>query len=225
LNGAPRASDKTSIRSSGCAQKVKGLAPLACKTDKIDSLVLATLSRRGPGAGDLASRSRDPRGASWPAFALPGEAQDGAQEPRPLDPDLLRPRLPGQRPVRGRGQKALGAPRGTRAVALALERIAVLSDLSWLGAPLSCSPGWCRMRCACSAGASSRRPRPGWRSRQGRVPVVLSRAPEAGPALRRRLLFRRGPMVSTSGPARRPTRQCLLIERGMTTMACVKSGA
>ena len=28
------------------AQKVKGLAPLACKTDKIDSLVLATLSRR-----------------------------------------------------------------------------------------------------------------------------------------------------------------------------------
>jgi transposase len=28
------------------AQKVKGLAPLACKTDKIDSLVLATLSQR-----------------------------------------------------------------------------------------------------------------------------------------------------------------------------------
>lgn len=28
------------------AQKVKGLAPLACKTDKIDSMVLATLSHR-----------------------------------------------------------------------------------------------------------------------------------------------------------------------------------
>src|SRR3954469_1793796 len=28
------------------AQKVKGLAPLTCKTDKIDSLVLATLSQR-----------------------------------------------------------------------------------------------------------------------------------------------------------------------------------
>ncbi len=28
------------------AQKVKGLAPLACKTDKIDSKVLATLSHR-----------------------------------------------------------------------------------------------------------------------------------------------------------------------------------
>jgi hypothetical protein len=30
----------------GDAQKVKGLAPLACKTDKIDSKVLATLSHR-----------------------------------------------------------------------------------------------------------------------------------------------------------------------------------
>jgi len=28
------------------AQKVKGLAPLACKTDKIDSMVLAVLSHR-----------------------------------------------------------------------------------------------------------------------------------------------------------------------------------
>ena len=28
------------------AQKVKGLAPLACKTDKIDSWVLAELARR-----------------------------------------------------------------------------------------------------------------------------------------------------------------------------------
>jgi hypothetical protein len=28
------------------AQKVKGIAPLACKTDKIDSLVQATLSQR-----------------------------------------------------------------------------------------------------------------------------------------------------------------------------------
>jgi transposase len=28
------------------AQRVKGLAPLACKTDRIDSVVLATLSQR-----------------------------------------------------------------------------------------------------------------------------------------------------------------------------------
>ena len=51
------------------AQKVKGLAPLACKTDKIDSRVLATLSQRDlvpaiwlptPGSG---------KSVSWPAFA------------------------------------------------------------------------------------------------------------------------------------------------------------
>jgi len=38
------------------AQKVKGLAPLACKTDRIDAWVLAELSRRDPRAGDLAAR-------------------------------------------------------------------------------------------------------------------------------------------------------------------------
>jgi transposase len=37
------------------AQKVKGLAPLACKTDKIDARVLAELSWRD--AGDLVARS------------------------------------------------------------------------------------------------------------------------------------------------------------------------
>ena len=42
------------------AQKVKGLAPLACKTDKIDSQVLAVLSRPRPGAGDLAARPCGP---------------------------------------------------------------------------------------------------------------------------------------------------------------------
>ena len=51
------------------AQKVKGLAPLACKTDKIDARVLATLSAR-----DLVRRSgcRIPRfaaSASWRATA------------------------------------------------------------------------------------------------------------------------------------------------------------
>jgi hypothetical protein len=38
------------------AQKVKGLAPLACKTDRIDAWVLAELSRRR--AGDLAADLR-----------------------------------------------------------------------------------------------------------------------------------------------------------------------
>ena len=40
------------------AQKVKGLAPLACKTDRIDAWVLAELVAPRPGAGDLATRPR-----------------------------------------------------------------------------------------------------------------------------------------------------------------------
>ena len=41
------------------AAKVKGLAPLACKTDKIDARVLAVLSHRDL-AGDLAARPKGP---------------------------------------------------------------------------------------------------------------------------------------------------------------------
>ncbi len=37
------------------AQRVKGLVPLACKTDKIDARVLANLVVSRPGAGDLAA--------------------------------------------------------------------------------------------------------------------------------------------------------------------------
>ena len=40
------------------AQKVKGLAPLACKTDRIDLARTRDAVAAGPGAGDLASRSR-----------------------------------------------------------------------------------------------------------------------------------------------------------------------
>ena len=40
------------------AQRVKGLAPLACKTDRIDAWVLAELSPARSGAGDLAARLR-----------------------------------------------------------------------------------------------------------------------------------------------------------------------
>ena len=43
------------------AQRVKGLAPLACKTDKIDSLVLATL-RAYPGRSYVAQVEPDRRG-------------------------------------------------------------------------------------------------------------------------------------------------------------------
>ena len=72
-----------------------------------------------PGAGDLAPGSRGPRSARARPLSHPsGQAQVGAQEPDPLDADQLRPALPGHRPVRGRGQKAPGAARRPRALAL-----------------------------------------------------------------------------------------------------------
>ena len=52
------------------AQKVKGLAPLACKTDRIDSHGAGHALPARPGAGDLAARpERCRRSASSPAFA------------------------------------------------------------------------------------------------------------------------------------------------------------
>ena len=100
------------------AQKVKGLAPLACKTDKIDARVLAVLSHR-----DLvpAIWLPDPRGQAGaragPLSPAPGQAPLGAQEPYPLDPDQLRAALPGHRPVRGRGPPAAEATTGPGALA------------------------------------------------------------------------------------------------------------
>jgi hypothetical protein len=89
------------------AQKVKGLAPVACKTDKIDSQVLALLSQCDLVPADLAARPPDPRRArAGPLSPAPGQAQVGAQEPGPLDPDQLRKALSGHRPVWSRGPRA-----------------------------------------------------------------------------------------------------------------------
>jgi len=83
------------------AQKVKGLVPLACKTDRIDAWVLAELSRR-----DLVPAiwlpNPEVRGERERArlAAAHGPTSDGPQEPDSPDPDQLRPPVPGQRPVR-----------------------------------------------------------------------------------------------------------------------------
>ena len=71
------------------AQKVKGLAPLACKTDKIDARVLAELSPARSGAGDLAARpERSARERELARFRLHlVKHRSSAQEPHPLDPD------------------------------------------------------------------------------------------------------------------------------------------
>ena len=53
------------------AQKVKGLAPLACKTDRIDSMVLAVFEPARPGPGDLAARPDGARGARAGALSTP----------------------------------------------------------------------------------------------------------------------------------------------------------
>jgi transposase len=89
------------------AQKVKGLAPLACKTDKIDSKVLAILSHRDlvPAIWLPDPRVREERELARFRLHL-GQAQVGAQVPDPLDADQLRARLPRHRPVRGRGAAA-----------------------------------------------------------------------------------------------------------------------
>ena len=89
------------------AQKVKGLAPLACKTDKIDSLVLATLSQRDlvPAIWLPDPRIREERELA--RFRLHLVKHRSMLKHRiHSTPDQLRQALPGHRPVRGRGQEA-----------------------------------------------------------------------------------------------------------------------
>ena len=89
------------------ATKVKGLAPLACKTDKIDARVLATLSAR-----DLVPEiwlpdpSDPPRARAGALPAAPGPSPHDAEEPHPRQPGRLRPPVPGQRSVRCRRPRA-----------------------------------------------------------------------------------------------------------------------
>src|SRR5262245_15275802 len=80
------------------AAKVKGLAPLACKTDRIDAWVLAELSRRDlvpaiwlPDPGVRAHRER----ARF-RFAS-GVASGAVEEPDPLGPDRVREHPPLER--------------------------------------------------------------------------------------------------------------------------------
>src|SRR5713226_7954093 len=98
------------------AVKARGLAPLACKTDKIDCWVLAELARLDlvpeiwlPDPAVRAERER-----ALPA--APGQAPQRAQEPRPLDPVPARRPQPWQRPVRRPRPAAARAAGAARAV-------------------------------------------------------------------------------------------------------------
>ena len=59
------------------AQKVKGLAPLACKTDKIDSMGSGGARAPRPGAGDRLPDPRSARSASWRGSGCICQAQSG----------------------------------------------------------------------------------------------------------------------------------------------------
>jgi transposase len=106
------------------AQKVKGLAPLALKTDRIDSLVLATLSQRDPVPAIWLPDPRVREERELARFRLHLiKHRSMLKAPRPLDPDQLRPALPGHRPLRGQGAPAARAARGPRAMALKRRRL------------------------------------------------------------------------------------------------------
>ncbi len=92
------------------AVKVKGLAPLAAKTDRIDARVLAELGPPGPRTGDLAARPvRPSRARAGPVPAPPRPPPHGAQEPDPRHPHCLRSPGPGVRPVRRRRPELLAS--------------------------------------------------------------------------------------------------------------------
>jgi hypothetical protein len=97
------------------AQRVKGLAPLACKTDKVDARVLAELSFRDlvpaiwlPSPELRAERERSP------VAAASGQAPRDPQEPGQRLVDRVRASGPDGRPVRRRRPPAArraGLPR------------------------------------------------------------------------------------------------------------------
>ena len=111
------------------AQKVKGLAPLACKTDKIDSWVLAELSRRDlvpaiwlPTPTVRAERER----ARWRLHLV--RHRTALKNRIHATLLALRPPVPGVGPVRHRRSGTAGAAGATRALGRRHRRRAALID-------------------------------------------------------------------------------------------------
>ena len=93
------------------ATKVKGLAPLACKTDKIDARVLATLSARDLVPEIWLPDPCDPSRARAGALQVASRASShDAEEPHPRRADRLRPPVPGVGSVRSRRPRAARSP-------------------------------------------------------------------------------------------------------------------
>src|SRR4051812_31117271 len=99
------------------AQKVKGLAPLACKIDRID-LGAGRARAPGSGAGDLATRSARARRAGAGALAAaPGAPPLEAEAAGARCAAHARQALPGLGSVRPARPPAAREPRATGAVA------------------------------------------------------------------------------------------------------------
>jgi transposase len=82
------------------AQKVKGLAPLACTTDRIEAWVLPRALPPRPGPRDLAAHPRVRAERERARFRLHlGRPPDRAQQPHPGHPAGLRQAVSGQRPA------------------------------------------------------------------------------------------------------------------------------
>ena len=95
------------------AQKVKGLAPLACKTDRIDARVLAVLSQRDLVPAIWLPDPRVRRERELARFRLHlVKHKLEPEEPHPLDADHLRAPVPGHRSVRRRRPRAARPARG-----------------------------------------------------------------------------------------------------------------
>ena len=100
------------------AAKVKGLAPLACKTDKIDARVLAVLSQRDLVPEIWLPDPRVRREREQARFRMHlVKHRSMLKAPHPRDADHLRAPVPGQRPVRCRRPRAAGAPEDPAALA------------------------------------------------------------------------------------------------------------
>jgi transposase len=93
-------------------QRVKGSAPLACKTDRIDARVLPRAVAPGLGPRDLAAHpSGAGRAGTGSLRVAPGAPAGGVEEPGACHPAGIRAALPDFGPVRRRRSSA-GGPAG-----------------------------------------------------------------------------------------------------------------
>jgi hypothetical protein len=127
------------------AQRVRGLAPLAAKTDKIDARVLAELTRRALVPEITAADAGGARRAgAGPVPIAPGAPSDGVEEPHLGNPHDVRPPVSHGRSLWRRRPQAARLARVARA--LAIQPCGGASP-SWMTSP----PGSTRSSWSCAS--------------------------------------------------------------------------